>query len=308
MAARAFVVLCDKDKSGTVGIDELASCLDTLVEGGSEKLSSSSPEVFLRAVDTDQDGEVSVEEYATMLDEVRRHKGDGEEEHAATFKARDGSTRKLSRNEFEEMAHHKPEVPNLGSDVEKRRSMDELAKDDPDLAKFIAVVRWTMDALRSKGNSIGELIQAKSLPVGGSNFRNKEGKDHLIDWDALTHADAWFEFSAKTEGGNRLAYYEAYVERNPAIYRRPYLAVKGAWELTKEGRRLREMALPRPRLSRRPVPHGQINDDEGEFVWAALMPVIGIIMLAVYSLRGFIAEWAHVKEIKRNLAESKKND
>ena len=318
LASRAFVTLCDKDKSGTVNGAELADCMDALVEAGSDKLNSkSSPSLFLRAIDANEDGEVSAAEYEATLVEVRRRGGggggEGEGEHAATFTARDGTTRKLSRREFEEMARHKPEVPDLGTEKEKRRTLEELAKEDPELAKFIAVVRWTMDSLRTRGTVIGELVQAKSLPAGGSNFRDKgEGEDEekttsTIDWSALTHADFWIEFSTTDSNGHR-AYFEAYLERNPAIYRRPYLALKGAWELNERGKRVRELPLPRPRLSRRPVPHGQINEDEGEFVWAAMLPVFGIIMLAVYSLRGFFSEWMHVKEIKRELAKNKKND
>ena len=316
LASRAFITLCDKDKSGTVNGAELADCMDALVEAGSDKLNSrSSPTLFLRAVDVNEDGEVSMAEYEAMLEEVRRRRGGGEggegEHAAATFTARDGTTRKLSRREFEEMARHRPEVPDLGMEKEKRRTLEELAKEDPELAKFIAVVRWTMDSLRTRGSVIGELVQATSLPAGGSNFRDKgDGEDKTtqgIDWSALTHADFWIEFSTTESNGHR-AYFEAYLERNPAIYRRPYLALKGAWELNEQGKRVRELPLPRPRLSRRPVPHGQINDDEGEFVWAAMLPVFGIIMLAIYSLRGFISEWMHVREIKRELAKNKKND
>jgi hypothetical protein len=148
LASRAFITLCDKDKNGTVNGAELADCMDALVEAGSDKLNSrSSPTLFLRAVDVNEDGEVSTAEYEAMLEKVRRRGGGGgggEGEHAATFTARDGTTRKLSRHEFEEMARHRPEVPDLGLEKEKRRTLEELAKEDPELAKFIAVVRWTM--------------------------------------------------------------------------------------------------------------------------------------------------------------------
>jgi hypothetical protein len=289
-------------------------------------------EAFAQLADADGDGQVTGYEYGELNARVNSEKlraahvegpKDAEEENVATFKSRDGSIRSLSRREFDELVAQSETLQarikgedqsplndqQLGpNDAEKRRSLSEIALDDPDLAKFIAIVKWTVDQLKNTGTKFrGEVMQMRSLPPGGSNNRDKSIGNVAVDWGGTDHADIWLEFSVGVPGGEG-SFYEAYLERNAAIYRRPYLAIKGAWALDAQGRRSKELPLPKPRMSRHPVGPGQVNQDEGEFKVLAIMPVIGLTMLCAWSVKNFVTEWFEVREAKARMALEKKEN
>lgn len=318
-----FMTVCDTDNSKSVSEKELSGCLFKII--AQDKNGPTAPDAikFLNLVDTNKDGKITPQEYRVMLELMERsnqERGEApDDDGAATFQARDGSTRKISREELEGMLQQSQAQQaqingqSAMGKVEKRRTLDEIAADDPEMAKFIAVVKWSIDRLRDRGNIVGELLQMQTLPAGGSNFRDARtegGKPTgAVDWSGLSHADIWFEFSTtSTSSPGEQVCYEVHLERNPAIYRRPYLALRGAWSLDANGKRQAELPIPKPRLSRTPAAHGEVNTDEGEFRMTAIYPIIGLAMLAVWSIRGFVGEWLEVRAIKRRLAQSKKDD
>ena len=332
--ARGFQALCDADKSGGVSLRELEACLPKMMQGASDRdeggdgASTMPPgATVMQLLDVDGDGAVTLREYMAVLDDMAADARS--DSKVVTLQTRDGRVRKISRRELAKLLQESEatRAKMMGGGREqdeepqepKRHTLQELAEQNPDMAKFVAVVKWAADSLRAQGHAIGELVQLKSLPTGGSNFRDKAGaasEVDMIDWGGTTHSDFWIEFSAqdpaKLATKGRL-YYEVYIERNPAIYRRPYLAIKGAWQLTPEGKRQGELGVPKPRLARRPAAHGEINGDEQEhddsrFSWSAIFPVIGLVMLCIWSVRSFVGEYIEVRRIKRRLALEKKRE
>lgn len=306
-----FIAICDEDNSGAVSAKELSKCFTKMA------IEDPSAESVMVLADADGDGELTSEEYSRLMDVGRNEKDEG---NFATFKSRDGTVRNLSRKDFESLVRQSEnmqarmsgkDIPGIPEEKEKRRSLEDIAKEDPELAKFIAIVRWAVDELRDRGNPIhGELLQLRSLPPGGSNNRDSTNGNVAVDWGGVEHADIWFEFSTSPPSKHLpRELFEVYVERNAAIYRRPYLAIKGAWTLDDEtSRRKSELSLPRPRMCRKPEPPGKVCTDEGEMKLLALLPVIGLTMLAIFSVRGFVTEWFEVREAKRRLALAKKDD
>jgi len=317
-----FLSLCDTDKSGLVDARELSRCFNQvpLHDGATHP----SADVVLNLADKDRDGLVSGDEYLLLLSSLGEDKQN--KQGFATLRARDGTERQLSRKELEGLMQQSDALqaqiknPTGGGGIvgggaigsgEKRRSLEEIAAQDPEMAKFIAVAQWAVDQLKSRGNVFeGPPLQLRSLPPGGSNLRDK-AEAAAIDWGGTDHADMWFEFStaaSATAGDQGRLYYEIHVERNAAIYRRPYLALRGAWQLEEKSmRRLRELPLPKPRMSRSPVAPGEINQDEGEMRALAVFPAIALLLLLVWSVRGFVADWMDAKERRRRLDEVKKN-
>jgi len=317
-----FIAICDEDNSGAVSAKELSKCFTKMA------IEDPSAESVMVLADADGDGELTSEEYSRLMNMGSANGSkERDEDNFATFKSRDGTVRNLSRKDFESLVRQSEnmqarmsgkDIPGIPEEKEKRRSLEDIAKEDPELAKFIAIVRWAVDELRDRGNPIhGELLQLRSLPPGGSNNRDSTNGNVAVDWGGVEHADIWFEFSTSAKPpaapssskGSPREFFEVYVERNAAIYRRPYLAIKGAWTLdTETSRRKSELSLPRPRLCRKPEPPGKVCTDEGEMKLLALLPVIGLTMLAIYSVKNFVTEWFEVREAKRRLALAKKDD
>ena len=313
-----FLALCDGDRSGGVDKVELAKCFSKAGDGGAP-----SAESVLRIADTDGDGEITGEEYVKLLGELEKSTTASAQTEFATFKSRDGKVHSLNRREFEDLVRQSEQLQARirggadaeaaaggggGGGKEKRRSLEAIAKEDPEMAKFLAIVQWAVDGLKSRGNHFGRVLQMASLPPGGSNFRDKGGANVAVDWGGVDHADIWFEFSADKGSGSAEEFYEVYVERNAAIYRRPYLAIKGAWSLDASGRRKSELPLPKPRMSRHPVAPGQVTEDEGELKLLALLPVLALGLLCLWSVRGFLRDWAATREARKRQALLKKSE
>jgi Ca2+-binding EF-hand superfamily protein len=156
--ADSFISLCDKDDSNSVSLSEFESCLKYLAQ--SLNVEKDLPHL-MKIIDTDKNGEISWKEYRTTLAITPPGKNTQNNNDAFNFdqqgdkktvklKNRNGEEKEVTQQElFDIMAKSTSEFPTETSDEGNlihadmgTGSLEDIAKKNPGMAKFIAIGKW----------------------------------------------------------------------------------------------------------------------------------------------------------------------
>ena len=160
LASFAFMEACDKNHDKTVSESELKNCFKALKN--QLKIAELTMENFLDAFDLNADGLVTPEEYVSGLraafesPDNRKHASStslGKDKQTVELKTRDGKVRDVSLSElFDAMSANQGSASvdsngNYFRESSGQASLESLEKDNPALARFIAVGRWCFDSM-----------------------------------------------------------------------------------------------------------------------------------------------------------------
>ena len=251
-ASRSFFLVCNKyihDKGIT--LDELIDCLPKLnsdKDGSSHGLDritswnhQSNPKLLFQLLDINHDNVITSSEYEDIL-EVNF--SDISNQETVKLKFRDGKTREVTREELfnivnmgneEQGAGISNDGNNIFKNTHKSGSIEEIAKDNPDVARFVAIGRWIQDEL-TKIDINCDVLHMRSLPDGGS-INNKEDKNNTMNNFLENHDyNMWIEMTvqyknSKNNRKNKIKRFEFHIVKDKNKYVRPYLGIINAWVL-----------------------------------------------------------------------------
>lgn len=255
-ASRSFFLVCNKyihDKGIT--LDELIECLPKLNSDkdisshGLDRITSwnqqSNPKLLFQLLDLNHDNIITLSEYENIL-EVNF--SDISNQETVTIRSRDGKTREVTREELfkivdmgnkEQGAGISNDGNNIFKNTHKSGSLEEIAKDNPDVARFVAIGRWIQDEL-TKIDINCDVLHMRSLPDGGS-INNKEDKNDTMNNFIENHDyNMWIEmtvqFTNNTNNNNKMKKnkvrrFEFHIVKDKTKYIRPYLGIVNAWVL-----------------------------------------------------------------------------
>ena len=243
-----FFDKCDVDNSNNVDLNELKSCY-------SSQLSHLAPDVgwesLLHFLDINQDEIISRKEYNRVVANINEQRN-GEDD--VLFRDRNGQESLLNYQDFFKiMEDSMNQMPKGGSNVEEgtvNYNLTEIAKTNPEMARFIAIGMFAQDTLLSYNISEmnGTMTQLRSLPNGGSRNRGNEATNEL---NFNKDSTVWIEMTIKphrTVNAGRqekLLYFEIQLERNATAYpKSPNIGILNLWRLDHKGYRLKSIKLP----------------------------------------------------------------
>ncbi len=239
---------CDVDNSNNIDSNELNSCY-------SSQFSHLAPDIgwesLFQFLDINKDEIISRKEYNKVVANINEQRN-GEDD--VLFRDRNGRETLLKYDDFFKiMEESMNQMPKGGSNVQEgtlNYNLTEIAKTNPEMAKFIAIGMFAQDTLLSYNISEmnGTMTQLRSLPNGGSRNRGNEATNELN-----FHKDStiWIEMAIKPHRminigrQEQLLHFEIQLERNTTLYpKSPNIGILNLWRLDPKGYRLKSIKLP----------------------------------------------------------------
>ena len=239
---------CDHDNSNNLDSNEIQSCY-------SVHFSHLAPgigwESLFQFLDINHDELVSRKEYHKVVASINEQQNGDED---VLFRDRYGKESLLKYDDFfklmEASMNQMPKGKNNVQEGTLNNNLTEIAKTNPEMARFIAIGIYAQDTLLSYNISElnGTMTQLRSLPNGGSKNRGYEATNELN-----FHKDSsfWIEMSIKPPSTSpsgrqqQLLHFEIHLERNSTIYpKSPHIGILNFWRLDHQGYRTKTIPLP----------------------------------------------------------------
>ena len=279
------------------------------------------PQAFFAVVDLDRDGLITGDEFRRALTEDEDERGeqllDVVDRHGHHRQMTAESMMDAMREERQDMAM---EDGMLTKKSEGTATVSEIAKDHPELARFIALGRWCGQVLSTAGHDLGDVVGLKSVDRDSDDDDNGKGEvkpdsgSHMNthsfeEWMQLEFAPASSSSSSdqgeqnkktakkkkkktktKKAEGEKRRFVEVLLRRDPGgIPEPPHLDLKEAWLVDEEGDRLHPLSVP----AAVPVEQGAdgrarisatLADLELELVWKVVLAFVGSLAFTLCAL------------------------
>jgi hypothetical protein len=262
-ASRAFFLVCNKYiKDRGITLEELTECLPNLNSDidnnlyGLDKITSwynSNPKQLFHLLDLNHDNYITEYEYENILD---NNFSDISNQETVKIKTRDGKIREITREELFKLVNvrneeHSDGITREGDNIYKNTfksgSIEEIAKDNPDIARFVAIGKWIQDEL-TKIDIECEILHMKSLPDGGSiNLKENINNNNMNNFNENKDYNIWIEMTitnSNKHNKNQMRKFEFHIIRDKNKYIRPYLGIVNAWELDINNTRINNFTIP----------------------------------------------------------------
>jgi hypothetical protein len=275
------------------------------------------PQAFFTVVDLDRDGLITGDEFRRALTEDEDERGeqllDVVDRHGHHRQMTAESMMDAMREERQDMAM---EDGMLTKKSEGTATVSEIAKNHPELARFIALGRWCGQVLTTAGHDLGDVVGLRSVDrdsdddgmgevkVSGSGSGSHMNTHSFEEWMRLEFVSVSSsdlgEKEKKTKkkkkkmkkkaAGEKRRFVAVLLRRDPGgIPEPPHLELKEAWLVDEEGERLHPLSVP----VAVPVEQGPnrgvrisatLADLELELVWKVVLAFVGSLAFTVCAL------------------------
>ena len=282
------------------------------------------PEAILSLLDSNKDGFVSRSEFNTAKKKMNEKKSGQFSGTTVDVTDRHGVTQTLPIEKVWELMeqgesdHSAPlDKEQVDDNVVSSSNLTEIAQQNPDMAKFIAIGYWLQDRLLELGieQADGDISQLRTLPIGGTLYRGSEklspgnivSKRKFHIWvemsvkksrplSSIQESTFLFKDDGEKERDNKdknrnnnknnneimtISFIELHVEMNPDLFKRPFLSLHEGWLLDRDGNRRLKLNVPKEhQASDQGTKITKIQiDDNSELLMTKVFFVAGTIFL-----------------------------
>jgi len=281
-ASKAFFLVCNKYiNDNGITFDELKECLSSLNSDndissyGLDRVSSwnkhSNPLLLFQLLDINNDNVITLSEYQYILD---INYSDISNQETVLMQSRDGKIREVTRQEMFDIVNMNNKEQddgitndnnNIFKNIHKSGSIKDIAKDNPDVARFVAIGRWIQDEL-TKIDIYCNIVHMRSLPDGGSINNNEDKNNTITNFIENNDYNIWIEMTVEYTNDNnnnnnnnnnnkdnsnrkkrkkkKMRKFEFHIMKDRAKYIRPYLGIVHAWVLDSNNNRISNFTIP----------------------------------------------------------------
>ena len=329
-ASKAFFLVCNKYiNDNGITFDELKECLSSLNSDndissyGLDKVSSwnkhSNPLLLFQLLDINNDNVITLSEYQYIL-EINYSEISNQE--TVLMKSRDGKIREVTRQEMFDIVNMNNKEQddgitndnnNIFKNIYKSGSIQDIAKDNPDVARFVAIGRWIQDEL-TKIDIYCDIVHMRSLPDGGSINNNEDKNNTITSFIENSDYNIWIEmtveytninsYNIKKSKKKKMGKFEFHLVKDRAKYIRPYLGIVHAWVLDSNNNRITNFTIPQL------INNYSNNTVSSSTITYTSISVVSLISIIYFSILIFVV--AFIRKLLRNNSKSsndnKKND
>ena len=334
-ASKAFFLVCNKYiNDNGITFDELKECLSSLNSDndissyGLDKVSSwnkhSNPLLLFQLLDINNDNVITLSEYQYILD---INYSDISNQETVLMQSRDGKIREVTRQEMFDIVNMNNKEQddgitndnnNIFKNIHKSGSIKDIAKDNPDVARFVAIGRWIQDEL-TKIDIHCDIVHMRSLPDGGS-INNSEDKNNTItNFIENNDYNIWIEMTVEYNNNNnnnnnnsskkkrkkKMRKFEFHIMKDRAKYIRPYLGIVHAWVLDSNNNRISNFTIPQLVNN---YSNNSVSNSTTTIGYKSIT-VVSLISIIYFTILIFIVSF--IRKLLRNNKQSndnKKND
>ena len=163
---------CDTDDSGGIDMNEFRDCAKFPPQVGTN-VADATKEIF-RLFDSNKNNELSRRELKAFLKVI------SESESEVDVVLEDGTKKSMRQTDFMKLAEERTKGMRLEDGQVTRvdegsANLDQLKKDNPELARFIIIGQWAREMMEVMGYASGAIVNMKSLddmlPPNDTSYR-----------------------------------------------------------------------------------------------------------------------------------------